>query len=123
AVYHIQDGLHDPLVGMFLDLKDQYGWSLFRTAFRAAIRDGIHWDAIGANPSPLRTDYVAAYLQIGAPEDIAPVLKGFVPGFDAAVVKQILRARHAWTSLPAADPRRAELRADYLKGDYAACLK
>ncbi|HZT41444.1 MAG TPA: hypothetical protein VFA07_04615 [Chthonomonadaceae bacterium] len=123
AVHHIQEGLHDPLVGMFLNLKDQYGWNLFRTAFRTAIQDGIHWDAIGENPSPLRTNYVAAYLQIGAPEDIAPILTGLVPGFDPAVVKDILRARHVWTSLPATNPHRAALHAAYLKGDYTACLK
>ena len=123
AIHHIRDGLRDPLVGMFLDLKDQYGWNLFRTAFRTAIQDGIRWDAIGGNPSPLRTNYVAAYLQIGAPEDIAPALSRLVPGFDAAVMKDIVRARQVWTALPAGSPRRASLRTAYLKGDYATVLK
>ena len=33
------------------ELKDQYGWSMFRKAFRTAVEDGINWDAFGANPS------------------------------------------------------------------------
>ncbi len=122
SVQHIKDGLHDPLVGMFLELKNQYGWYMFRTAFQAAIHDGINWDAFGTNPSAIRTNYVAAYLQIGAPENIAPKLSGLVPGFDAAVVKDILRARKAWTALPAGSEHDA-MRKAYLSGDYAACLK
>ena len=70
AVFHERQGREDPLVGMFMHLKDQFGWAMFRKAFRTAIDDGIHWDAFGGNPSALRTAYVAAYLQIGAPEDI-----------------------------------------------------
>ena len=65
AVFHEMQGRGDPLVRMFMHLKDQYGWAMFRKAFRAAIDDGINWDAFGGNPSPLRTAYVAAYLQIG----------------------------------------------------------
>ena len=51
AVFHEQQGRGDPLVRMFMHLKDQYGWAMFRKAFRAAIDDGIQWDAFGANPS------------------------------------------------------------------------
>ena len=65
---------------MFLQLKDQFGWAMFRKAFRTAIDDGIRWDAFGANPSALRTAYVAAYLQIGAPEDIAAFWGRWSPG-------------------------------------------
>ncbi len=68
AVFHERQGREDPLVGMFLQLKDQFGWAMFRKAFRTAVDDGIHWDAFGANPSALRTAYVAAYLQIGRPK-------------------------------------------------------
>ena len=65
AVFHERQGREDPLVGMFLQLKDQFGWAMFRKAFRTAIDDGVNWNAFGANPSALRTAYVAAYLQIG----------------------------------------------------------
>jgi hypothetical protein len=108
---------------MFLELKDQYGWAMFRKAFRTAVEDGIRWDAIGANPSALRTAYVAAYLQIGAPEDISGILGPLVPGYDARAVADIVRARSRWSALPAGSPRREALKASFLKGDYKAALE
>ena len=47
AVFHDRQGRGDPLVVMFRKLKDQYGWSMFRKAFRTAIEDGINWDSFG----------------------------------------------------------------------------
>ena len=72
AVFHERQGREDPLVVMFLRLKDQFGWAMFRKAFRTAIDDGIQWDRFGANPSSLRTAYVAAYLQVVHPKTSAP---------------------------------------------------
>jgi hypothetical protein len=123
AVFHERQGREDRLVGMFLHLKDQFGWAMFRKAFRTAIDDGIQWDAFGDNPSALRTAYVAAYLQIGAPEDIGGILGPLVPGFDAQAVKDIIRARSKWSALPEESSRRTALRAAFLKGDYTAALK
>jgi len=123
AVFHEAQGRGDPLVGMFMHLKDQYGWAMFRKAFRAAIDDGIKWDAFGANPSALRTAYVAAYLQIGAPEDISGILGPLVPGYDAQTVKSIVKARSKWVALPEESARRQELKKAFLKGHYKAVLE
>jgi hypothetical protein len=123
AVFHDQEGRNDPLVRMFQQLKDQFGWVLFRKAFRTAIEDGIQWDALGANPSALRTAYVAAYLQIGAPEDNSSILRPLVPGYDAQAVKDIVKARSRWSALPGESSRRKALKAAFLKGDYKAALK
>jgi hypothetical protein len=123
AVFHERQGREDPLVGMFMHLKDQFGWAMFRKAFRAAVDDGIRWDSFGANPSPLRTAYVAAYLQIGAPEDIDATLRPLVPGYDARVVKNIVRAHSRWSALPRESTKRKTLQAAFLKGDYMAALK
>ncbi len=123
AVFHERQGREDPLVGMFMQLKDQFGWAMFRKAFHAAIDDGIRWDAVGANPSALRTAYVAAYLQIGAPDDISGILRPLVPGYDAQVVNDIVRARSQWFALPEESSRRKALKAAFLKGDYMAALK
>ena len=120
AVFHERQGREDRLVGMFLQLKDQYGWAMFRKAFRAAIDDGIQWDASGANPSALRTAYVAAYLQIGAAEDISGILGPLVPGYDALAVKDIVRARSTWFALHEESSRHKALKAAFLKGDYKA---
>jgi len=123
AVFHERQGREDPLVGMFRQLKDQFGWAMFRKAFRTAIDDGIRWDAIGANPSALRTAYVAAYLQIGAPEDIGGILGPLVPGYDAHAVTDIVRARSQWFALPQESSTRKELKAAFLRGDYKAAVK
>jgi hypothetical protein len=123
AVFHEQQGRGDPLVRMFMHLKDQYGWALFRKAFRAAIHDGIRWDAFGANPSALRTAYVAAYLQIGSPEDISGILEPLVPGYDAQAVKDIVEARSKWVALPENSSRRQTLKKAFLHGDYKFVLQ
>jgi hypothetical protein len=118
AVFHERQGREDPLVGMFLRLKDQFGWALFRKAFRTAAADGINWDALGANPSALRTAYVAAYLQLGAPEDISSILGPLIPRYDAQTVEDVLRARSRWVALPRNSVERQTLQAAFLKGDY-----
>ena len=123
AVFHERQGRSDPLVVMFLKLKDQYGWAMFRKAFRTAIDDGIKWDALGANPSAIRTAYVAAYLQIGAPEDISGILGPLVPSYEAHTVHDIIKARSKWSALPKQSAKRKTLKASFLRGDYKAALK
>jgi hypothetical protein len=105
-----------PLDWMFLRLKDQFGWGMFRKAFRAAIEDGVNWSQIGENPSALLTNYVCAYLQLGAPESLHPYIRGVVPNYDANTVADILAARARWRALPDDDPKRAELKDAYLHG-------
>jgi hypothetical protein len=122
AVFHERQGREDPLVGMFMRLKDQFGWAMFRKAFRTAVEDGINWDALGANPSAQRTAYVAAYLQLGAPEDISGILKPLVPRYDAQAVGDILKARSRWVALPRESVERKTLQAAFLKGNYRAAL-
>jgi hypothetical protein len=123
AIFHEQQGRSDPLVRMFMHLKDQYGWAMFRKAFRAAIDDGIRWDAFGGNPSALRTAYVAAYLQIGAPEDISRILAPLVPDYDPQTVKDIVAARSKWVALPKNSSQRQTLKKAFLHGDYKAVLE
>jgi hypothetical protein len=123
AAFHDKQGRRDPLVRMFTRLKDQYGWAMFRKAFRTATGDGIRWGALGDNPSALRTAYVAAYLQIGAPEDISGILGPLVPDYDAKVVKDIITARARWSALPETSRKRETLRAAFLKGEYREALK
>ena len=96
AIHHLEDSEGDPLVPMFMELHEQYGWSMFRRAFSMAISDGINWDRFGGNPSALRTNYVAAYLEMGAKEDLSPILGPHVPNYDHTVVAQIIRAHATW---------------------------
>jgi hypothetical protein len=123
AIHHAKQITADPLCRMFQKLKDQYGWHLFRKAFQMAREDGINWERIGTNPSKLRTNYVCAYLQMAAPEDLTPYFNGFVPNFDLEMVASTIKARERWRSLPEGDSKRKELQALFLSGNYEACLK
>ncbi|HEY0868307.1 MAG TPA: hypothetical protein VGE01_13055 [Fimbriimonas sp.] len=120
GVHHLRQSEKDPLVRMFMSLKNQYGWAMFRKAFRMAVQDGVQWDRFGGNPSSLRTNYVAAYLQMGAPEDISPILTGLVPGFDARVVADIVRAHQRWQNAKAGSKAYEQNRTRFLSGSYAA---
>jgi len=96
---------------------------MFRKAFRTAIDDGVRWDAQGANPSPLRTAHVAAYLQMGDPEDIGGLLCPLVPKYDPQAVKDIVQAHAKWSALPKESSRRRKLQEAFLTGDYQAVLE
>jgi hypothetical protein len=117
AVHHGRQFAKDELYGMFVRLKDQFGWSLFRQAFTAARKDGINWEWIGENPSPLRTSYVCAYLQLAVPTDLSEYFKeGGVPDFDKGRMLQVIAARKKWHDLPSDDASRASFRDAYLHG-------
>jgi hypothetical protein len=56
----------DSEVGMFDTLFDQHnGFNGFANVFQLVQTDGISWSAIGTNPSPLHSEYVIAFLQLG----------------------------------------------------------
>lgn len=110
--------LQSPQDRMFVHLKDQYGWYLFRRAFELARDDGINWDRIGQNPSALRSNYVCAYLQLAAPESLKKHLDGVVPGYDADRVDRIIAARKKWKGMDEASGERREKRELYLRGHY-----
>ncbi len=117
AIHHSKQ-LSDPLCQMFWQLKDEFGWYLFRRAFKMAKEDGIDWEHIGENPSKLRTNYVCAYLQMSAPENLTPYLKDVVPDYDEKMVEDIIKARERWRSLPEDAPYREELQGRFLEGRY-----
>lgn len=122
AIHHAKQITGDPLCQMFSKLKDQYGWYLFRKAFQMAREDGVNWELIGSNPSKLRTNYVCAYLQMAAPEDLSPYFAGVVSGFDADMVADIIKARKQWRDLPEGVERQ-EKQALFLRGNYRELLK
>ena len=124
AVFHERQGREDPLVGMFLHLKDQFGWAMFRKAFRTAIDDGI---TVGQRSVPIRPRCARLMLphtcRSARPKTSAAFCGPLVPGYDARAVKDIVRARAKWSALPRESTRRKALRAAFLKGDYMDALK
>jgi hypothetical protein len=104
----------DPQVVMFKQLYDTYGAGMFDSAFNAIRSDGIRWGNIASNPSALLTNYVAAYLMIGANANLTSVLNGIVPGFDNTNAQNIEQARTNLQNVSRSSP----LWAHYLEGDY-----
>ena len=96
---------NDVLFVMFRDkLIGKYGIGMFKTAFNAARQDLMDWTKIdsGKNPSGLLTNYVAAYLTIGANTDLSPIFNNYanqpypsgMTGFDGKVMNDIIAARN-----------------------------
>jgi hypothetical protein len=59
---------------------------------------------------------------MAAPEDLTPYFSGIIPNFDPEKVASIIKARERWRSLLEGDPKRKELQALFLSGNYEACL-
>jgi hypothetical protein len=57
---------YDVQVGIFDDLFDKYdGFNGLQRVFKLIKADGISWHDVAPNPSPLLSEYVIAYLQVG----------------------------------------------------------
>jgi hypothetical protein len=96
---------NDVLFIMFRDkLIGKYGIGMFKTAFNAARQDSMDWTKIdnGINPGALLTNYVAAYLTIGAGTDLSPIFNEYanksypsgMVGFDGKVMNDMIAARN-----------------------------
>lgn len=118
AIHHDAQFKGDGLYQMFKSLKDYYGWVMFHRAFAYLREDKVEFGRLGPNPGPVLTNYVAAYLSMGAGETLESYMQGPVPGYDANTVLEIWRARSA---LLAGGSQEAW--AAYRSGDYAGALK
>jgi hypothetical protein len=118
-LYHLAENVKDPQIQMFLQMKDQYGWQMFRRDFQTAIDDGIDWERFDGNPSALRTNYVAAYLELGAEADLSKLMTGPVPNYDHSVVLAIIKARARWHAHPKGSDAYGAAKEAYLSGRYA----
>jgi hypothetical protein len=80
---------YDPEVPMFDALLTQYGWPALRTTFAAVAADQMDWNGlldppsftqstvfVSGNPSQLLSDYVIAYLSLGAGADLTSLVTG-----------------------------------------------
>ncbi len=119
GVSHLEDAKNDKLIQMFTALKDQFGWEMYRRAFQAAIDDGISWPLVGKNPSPELTNYVAAYLELGARRNISSYMKGIVPNYDHVVVEAILQAHIRWHAHQEDSEAFKVAKDQFLHGKYA----
>jgi hypothetical protein len=83
----------DPLYTWHKKVKTTFGWNLYRKMFSAMKEDGIRWDQIGSNPSKIRTNYVLAYMGIGAGGFYLDSAVGTIPGADKKMVEEVIETR------------------------------
>ena len=101
ATAHAHEFVNDKLYQMFYQIRAKYGWTLFHNMFAALKSDHIDFSHLdnGANPSPILTAYVSAYIVIGS-RDTLDALDAFfspvVPGYDKAKTEQVIQARDKW---------------------------
>src|ERR1700722_13228529 len=63
------------------------GYQGFSTVFRYVEGDGIQWNSVatnGANPDERRSEYVAAYLSLGAGESVLPIMQHPSSGYPSS---------------------------------------
>jgi hypothetical protein len=90
-----KDYMSMPIYVAFKNLKLNYGWDAYQTAFSSAKQDQMNWDLIGSQPSALRTNYILAYLTMGANTNVASQFQNAgVNGANPSVVQQIVDARN-----------------------------
>jgi hypothetical protein len=124
-------GDYDAEVGMFDDIFNIYGFDGYRQAFSLVKQDNLDWDALGDNPSELRSEYVIAYLSLPAHKDLSPGMVkagvgGKTQGFNdpqypvsAQVIGDIADAHCAIAAAAAAKASGVDqARGSLKKGDY-----
>lgn len=118
GVYHLAES-NDPQIKMFRRMKDQYGWEMFKRAFQMAIEDGIDWSRVGGDPSAQLTNYVAAYLEMGARADLSKLMTGPVPNYNHAKVLAIIDAHRRWKAHARESNDYGKALVAFLSGRYA----
>jgi len=69
-----EDG--DGRIGMFDAIFARMGYAGYGRAFAYVRRDGIDWDRLGvANPDRKRSEYVVAYISLGAGQSVLPIMQ------------------------------------------------
>ncbi len=83
----------DPLYVWHKRVKETFGWDLYRRMFSAIKEDGIQWDRIGSNPSKIRTNYVLAYMGIGAGGVYMNSATDTIPDANQEIVEEVIDIR------------------------------
>lgn len=104
----------DPLYVWHKKVKGTLGWSLYRKMFSAMREDGVQLDRIGSNPSRIRTNYVLAYMGIGAGGFHLDSANGTIPDTDQEMVEELIHTRGQIQRIP----RDSQEWLSYLNGNY-----
>jgi hypothetical protein len=102
----------DPLYVWHRNVKTAHGWQLYRNMFSAMKADGVRWDRLGSNPGKTLTNYVLAYMRIGAGALRLPSVEGIVPNADPRLIETIFKVRQEMQRIPRSDQRWVQ----YLEG-------
>jgi hypothetical protein len=114
------DKLNVPLYRAFKDILIRRGWAAYQNAFKAIRDDSISFCSHFTNPSALLTNYMLAYLSLGAGENVAEAFRvAGASGADSGIVAKILSARKSLHDCPDSAGGTAAREA-YLSGNYQA---
>jgi hypothetical protein len=114
------DKLNVPLYRAFKDILVRRGWSAYQNTFKAIRDDSISFCSHFTNPSTILTNYMLAYLSLGAGENVAEAFRvAGASGADSAIVAKILSAQKSLHDCPDSAGG-AAAREAYLSGNYQA---
>ena len=106
----------DPLYVWHKSVKRTHGWDLYRTMFSAMKSDGIQLDRLGPNPSKRLTNYVLAYMSLGAGGIYLQSATQAIPNADQKMVQDIIGIRQRILATSRTDQRWVE----YLSGTISS---
>lgn len=105
-------------------LLEETGWPLFEQFFYTLVDESIDWTLVGENPSPLRTNYVIAYLSVAMGRNLgATFSEARVAGADPALVQAIIDARAALKLANQQGKDTAARWSAFRMGDYLAAVQ
>ena len=106
----------DPLYVWHRSLRRTYGWDLYRNMFSAMKTDGVQLGRLGPNPSKRLTNYVLAYMSLGAGGLYLQSATQTIPNADQRMVQNIIGTRQRILASPRTDQRWIQ----YLSGNYSS---
>jgi hypothetical protein len=113
-----------PVYVLFKALLQEQGWPVYQRLFATVKKDRMAWGKVGVNPSPLKTNYVIAYLSTAAGMNLGDRFKDAaqIAAADPAVIQSIMDARKALLDAAAAGKSTTAGWAKFLAGDYAGAV-
>jgi hypothetical protein len=105
-----------PTYVLFRALLMEKGWEVYQKLFQLVKTDKMAWDKVGTNPSPIKTNYVIAYLSLAYGENLGSRFKtaGKVGAADTTVIQAIMDAHGKLVAAGASAPGWSKFRT----GDY-----
>jgi hypothetical protein len=109
-----------PVYVLYKALLAEQGWPVYQRLFDLIKTDKINWGKIGTNPSPVKTNFVIAYISTAANANLGSrFVTAKVNGADPDAIQAIMDARKKLVDATAAGKNTTAGWAAFRMGDYA----